>query len=84
MWIIRITAWMDGDRKVDQPYQYKIGAGRAHTAVHRAMMAFHEDIGRYHSFHRLTTEVERSRPCDDSGDNQWTTYGHRPRWSCVV
>jgi hypothetical protein len=57
MWIVRITAWMDGARKVDQPYQYKIGAKRAHTAVHRAMMAFYEEIGRYHSFHRLTTEV---------------------------
>lgn len=58
-WIIRITPWLDEDRKLDKPYQYEIAAEHEHTAVHRAMMAFHEEVGRYHSFRKLTSEVER-------------------------
>lgn len=60
MWIVSITAWVDEDRKLDKPYQYEITAEREHTAVHRAMMAFYEDVGRFHRFEKLTAQVERS------------------------
>lgn len=64
-WIIKITAWVDERRKVDEPYRYEVDAERAHTAVHRAMMMFHEEIGRFHGFDKLTTDVERGRPFED-------------------
>jgi hypothetical protein len=58
-WIVRITAWMDEKRRIDKAYQYAIRAEREHTAVHRAMMTFYEEVGRYHQFDKLTSDVER-------------------------
>jgi hypothetical protein len=59
-WRISIFAWVDEDRKIDKPYQYEIAAEREHTAVHRAMMAFYDEVGRFHSFGKLTAEVSRA------------------------
>jgi len=60
-WLISITAWVDEARKIDRPYLYEIAAERQHTAVHRAMMVFYDEIGRFHSFDRLTCEVCRGQ-----------------------